>query len=270
MARKGGSGRSEGSSARSAKKLVAEVDDVLGRFTVLDRSLSLDGKLSADLVGVDPERRLVLVLVHDAEGAGSKGRPADALTLSVLDALAWARSNRELLARHLDATAFDSSAPPRVVVAGESLPPVFLQRIAVLCPDPVLVLERRRLASATSRSSFLVPASASGEPAGAPSPGDYLDGLDDAQARRAGVVLRRLARVDEDLACTRSRSGLRWSLRGAELCEVVDDAEGAGLVGRVAGQDGSVALEADESVEGFLDAALGRYLELTAEPEASR
>lgn len=250
--------------------------EVLPGYVPLDSDLELDGGRVATRVGVGPEGQLVLAL--DARDRAD--REPDVVVLDVLDALAWARGHRALLARHLaepdpQAPAIDASAEPLVVLVCDDVSPGVARRLEALPRASVLLLERRVLASSGARSSFLVPVVA-----GAPVPPDdalesaadaaraatgFLERLDEERHRRADELLRRLRRLDEELACAGAETGLRWSYRGTELCELGEDARG--LVGRVAGLEEPHLLGADDALETFLDAALARYLRLSRELE---
>jgi len=242
------------------RDLAAGLEAILPGFAVLDRDLVLDGGLRAALVAADAQRHLVLVL--DALALSE-----DQACLAALDALAWARAQRELVARHVGGGILDPSGEPRVVLVARAFSPLLLGRLAPLVPRSLLVVERRELESARARSAFYVPwvppALAEPDP-----PAGFLERLDEGLQRRADLLLRRLRRVDEALSCSGSQAGLRWSLRGTELCEVLEDPRG--LVGRVSGRAEAVLLARDEALEVFLDLALARYLELARdlEPQA--
>ena len=239
------------------RDLAAGLAAALPGFTVLDRDLVLEGARRAALVATDAERRLVLVL-------DGLALDEDQACLAALDTLAWARAQRELVARHLGGGTLDPAGEPLVVIVARALSPVLLGRLAPLFPRSLLVVERRELESARAKSAFYVPLLPP-QAVERRAPTGFLERLDEGLQRRADLLLRRLRRVDEALSCSGSEVGLRWSYRGAELCEVLEDARG--LVGRVSGREEAVLLARDDSLESFLDLALARYLELARELE---
>ena len=78
---------------------------------VLDRELQLGEKSCADLAGIDASGRLVFVMLVDGDG--------DASALAVLDALAYARENGALLARHWKSARLRTELEAQVVLVAD-------------------------------------------------------------------------------------------------------------------------------------------------------
>ena len=234
----------------SAEALVAQLHQVVPGLEVIDRRLELGSGMRAEVVGVEDGGRLVLALWPVPEDE-------DRALLDVLDTLTWARSNRDLLARHLDSERF-TAADPLVLVVGDSFSPRYLDRLASIDPGAVRAFERREVTSERGRSTYLVPV---GEGASVAAGAEvFLDRLDESLLPRAELLRQRLAHVDDGVICSANEEGLRWSLKGVELCEIVGG--GGRLVGRVPQGGPGIALSNEDDQERFLDAALRRYVDL--------
>lgn len=244
-----------------AEALADELRQVVPGLEVLDRRLDLGGGTHAEVVGVESSGRLVLALWSAPGGDGDRGE--DRALLDVLDALAWARDNCDLLALHLHRAEL-SAADPLVVVVGDSFSERYLGRLASIDPGAARVFERRAIESARGRSTYLVPVNG-----GAPLVADadtFLDRLDESLLPLAELLRERLAHVDDQVVCSADEESLRWSLGGTELCEIVD---GDGrLVGRVPEGGPSIELSNDAEQERFLESALRRYVDLFDPVEA--
>lgn len=237
-------------------QLEAGLREALPGIVIVDRDLALGARVDADLVALDGDGRLVLVLLL----AGWEPLPGtDRVVLATLDALAWARAQRELVARHLGDDRLRSELDPRVVLVAESFAPEVLERLACLGPGAVRLLEVRALRSAGSCSTFLCPV---GEVAAGASddPADFLDGLDEDPRALANLLVSRLERVDEEVECAPDDRGLRFSFHGTPLCHL--SAVGGHLRGHLPGGEAPMPFRKEGDLDGFVDAALARYVEL--------
>ncbi len=230
---------SEGQAERS--KILAALEagliEAWSGLEVLDRELVFDDDRRADLAAVEATGRAVLVLIAGEDSAET--------VLAALDLLDFARSNVEIVARHLGEPA-DAFLEPRVAVVDPRNDPRLLERLGRLSKSGIEVIGVRTVRSASGERSYLVasrllleePASAEILLAGLPLPlSDLARPLFDRMARvdpecraladrgavvwRArGAVLARLERRDDRLEAS-FESGVRFSLAGAEDVERV-------------------------------------------------
>ena len=231
--------------------LEAALLDALPGLELLDRGLVLDG-LATDAVGVDAEGRLNLVLFTDGLVEG--------LPLRVLDTLRLAKRQRFLLGRHLAEARLDVEVPARVVVVAEAFDAVVAERLACLPADQVRCYEVHEMRSAKGNSTLLQPAGSLPERE-LPSlqESDFLQSLETRERERVADLTQRIERIDREVAMASGPGGLEWRYRGTPLCRLRGEEEG--LVGSVV-EGPSFPLLAGRDVEGFLDAALRRYLQL--------
>jgi len=239
---------------RLREGLSSALAEALPDLEPVDRQLELGEGLEAELVAVDAAGRLVLVLLVPGEG--------DAAPLAALDALAFARANRALLAAHLGAASLRPDLAPRVVLVAEGFSPQLVARLEGLQPDSVRCFDRRVLASSRGRRVYLVPVSPAraGEPSPISSdPGIFLAALDATRRPLGELLVRRIARIDEQLACTALARSASWRLGNellGSLAQVEDSLEGH------APPHAPRRIESEADAEGFLEQVLGRYLEL--------
>lgn len=247
-------------SADVANGLDDAIAEVLPGYMTLDRDLLLDNGLTASLVGLDGERRLLLVL----ESARMISPEEEDLVLLVLDALAWALAHRGLLARHLGGEAIDIDAPPRIVLVCDEIRPAVLRRLGALPSACIQLFERRELCTSGARSTYLLPMGPK-EPesrelsSAAPAKG-FLGGLEDEERKLAELLFRRIDRLDEALECTGGESGIRWLLAGDEICDLATGPDG--LIGTVPGEELDMVLAGELDVDHFVEAMLLRYLSM--------
>jgi hypothetical protein len=71
-------------------------------------------------------------------------------------------------------------------------------------------------------------------------------------------VVRRVARIDDEIACELRHDGVRWSFRGRELCALAVSRER--LAAAVAEAQDEIALEEPRHVETFLDRVVRAHL----------
>lgn len=260
-------------------ELVADgLDSIFPGAVVVDRALELaapgsredrtarqaasgaaaDGAVGAavDLVAIDGDGRLLLVSRTVADG--------DRAALFVLDALAFARKNLPLLARHYASGGLDPDSAPLVVLVGERFEPPLLERLAGLDPSRVVCLEVRLLASRQRREVYLVPvvpgsAAAPGRGEGG-RPVDFLQHMDPELRPIGERLLERLQRIDEDLSATCSGRQMRFALDGEALCALVAHAEW--VEARVLPDGGTFRISTRSDVDAFLEEVLQRALEL--------
>ena len=234
--------------------------EVLPGYMTLDRDLILEHGLTASLVGLDGEGRLLLVM----ESARMISLEGDDLVLVALDALAWALAHRGLLARHVGGEAIDIDAPPRIVLVCDEIRPAVLRRLGALPSSCIQLFERRELCTSGARSTYLLPVGPK-EPelrelsSAAPAKG-FLGGLDDEERRLAELLLRRIDRLDETLECTGGESGIRWLLAGDEICDIATGPDG--LIGTVPGEEIDMVLSGELDVDQFVEAMIVRYLSM--------
>jgi hypothetical protein len=245
-------------SRASIESLARSISQVFPGAVVVDRGLELgDGKGAIELTLVDGEGRLL---------CASRARGASAeVALLALDALAFARENLPLLARHYRGAGLDPELPPLVVLLAERFEPSVLARLAGLDPAGVCCLELRRLSSRERSESYLVPvALAAG--AGATHrraeerAADFLEYLVPDLRPIGERLLERLARLDEDLVPQGTGRQMRFSLDGEPLCALLaqDDA----LEGRVAPHGAAFRIATRAEADSFLEAVVERTLEL--------
>jgi len=220
----------------------------------LDRQLELGEGRQAELVAVDATGRLVLVLLVPGDG--------DEAPLAALDALAFARANRALLAAHLGAAGLRVELAPRVLLIAEAFTQTLIARLEGLQPDSVRCFDHRVLSSSRGKRVYLVPVSPlrAGEPSLiSADPGVFLGALDAARRPLGELLVRRIARIDEHLACTALARSASWRLGNdvlGSLVQVEDALEGH------APPHPPQRIGSESDAELFLEQVLGRYLEL--------
>jgi hypothetical protein len=226
---------------------------------LVDRDLDLGGQRRAQLVGVDASGRLVLVLSIEGDD--------ESTVLSALDGLAFARQNESALASHLRTTRLRPRRVPLVVLVAQSFSQKLLARLAGLDQEALRVLELRTVSSSRGEGSYLVAIHPAG---GVPAPGKPFDARAfvasmPAQSRAVGeLLMRRIARVDDELLATAGDGCSSWRLGQDLLCSVV--IAGEALEGEVP-ERASRRIHSEADVESFVDEILARYVELLGEHE---
>lgn len=233
--------------------LVAQLQEALPGFTVLDRDLVL-GDVTVELVGRTGGSRLVLVRRVDHMDAEA--------TAALLDLLSVAHTQAGLLARHVGLQS-EGGLPQVVLVTGE-LDERTARRLAALDREALRVLEVREIASRRARSTFLVTQDGQGEAPTTRAIDERLADLDQVVRRRVELLSDRLARVDDELALSTTEEGLEWRWRGRSVCTVL--ADGADALVTIEGQEAR-GLEDDEALESVVDLAIARWLGVAEEAE---
>jgi hypothetical protein len=235
----------------------AALCEVVPGLDVVDRGLELGGKV-VEVVGVDDAGRLVLARLAEED--------PDAAVLAALDVLRAAQAELGPLARHLGHAAVDSGLAPRLVLVAERIAPEVRGRLGLLGEERLLLCEVRELKSARGAATYLVPLAPDPAPARAPAGAGaerFLAALEDGQRATAGLLVRRLRRVDGEVQCAPAASGLEWRFRGATLCRLRRAA--GGLEASVPPGGAPLELVGPEQVDLLLDAALRRYVALLEE-----
>ena len=227
---------------------------------VVDRGLRVgeaEGEPSVvELVAVDGEGRLLLVsrVVEDGTRA----------VVAALDALAFARENLPLFARHFHGAGLDAELAPLVVLAAERFEPSLIARLGGIDPARVTCLEIRRLASLEREAAYLVPVVPASSPVGtgvhAARPYDFLQQLLPELRSTAERLIERLARIDDDLAATTSGRQMRFALDGEPICAL--QAQPDALEARVIPDGGTFRIATRADADAFLEEVLQRALEL--------
>lgn len=245
-------------SFEALEDLEAALVEALPGLEIVDRDLAVGG-VSTDLVGVDPDGRLVLLLLA-ADGG-------DGCVLSALDARSCGRTQLGLIARHLDQPRLRQDLEPLVVVAAERFGERAIERLAAFDEGSVRLLELRELRSASRVSAFFVPVGPGAAPLPAPGAGTdvFLDALEDQQRETADLVLERMRRLDEGLALSPAPDRLEWRVRGQPLCSLgASDGQLQGALPRAAPRPIRDSVE----LEAFMEATVARYVDVVeAVPE---
>lgn len=220
---------------------------------IVDRDLAIGRGRSIQLAAVDAGGRLLLVLLAEESG--------DEIALAALDALAYARRNAQVLTSHFHSARLRPELPPLLVVVAASFDDVLLARLGALDPRLVRAFELRHVASSRGAGDYL----AEIDPAGpaqprerASEPAGFLDALDPERRELGERLLRRIARLDEELQPTRRGQGLAWRLHDELVCSLTAR-EGA-IEGQVPGTASVAPIETRDDVEGFLETIVQRYL----------
>lgn len=223
---------------------------------IVDRGLELGpGASVVELVAVDGDGRLML--------ASRVGANASEAALLALDALAFARANLPLLARHYGGAGLDPGQAPLLVLLAERFDPALLARLAAIDPAQLACLEIRRITSRERAESYLMPI-ALGPSAALEKPAartaDFLEHLD-LELRPVGeALLQRLARIDEDLSSSSSGRQMRFALEGEPICTL--HAQAKAVEARVVPGGGAFRIASRSDADAFLEAVLERTLEL--------
>ena len=248
------SGASRSASAAERQGVLAALEhglsEALPGVDILDRDLELDAAVRADLVAVDPVGRLVLVLVV--------GEEVERAVFDTLDVLAFARSNRSLLVRHIASRRVDPGLEPRVVLVDPACDEQLADRLAPLAPAGIEVFGVRTLRSAAGERSYLVRANDDPGAAGEAGVQAFLDALP-LPLREIGAELAdRMSRLDDELFATGDAQALVWRWNGEVLARL--EASGDRLTASVGpGHDPSPVRGAAD-VEGVLEEALAHLV----------
>lgn len=232
-------------------------------FEVVDRDLDLGEGRVVEWVGVDSTGRLILVQMVAADGAEP--------VISALDALAFVQRNRAVLAGHLKSQRLRPDVSPVVALVAESFSERMLGRLSGIDAEALRLFELRTVVSARGEHVYLAPVAAAPTRAAvlAPSGRDvFLGGLDEPRRALAELAFKRIGRIDDLVGYTASEKTVTWRWQGELLCSLssVDDR----LDGRVEPDGRAQRLGAAADLEGFVDLALARYVELLGMPSGPR
>lgn len=227
--------------------------EALPALEVVDRDLMLGAALSAQLVCVDGRGRLVLGLLAE--------NGSESTVLECLDALAYARAHLELLKRHLGASQLRTDLEPHLVLVSESFPPRVIERLGPILGHSLHMFEVRVVRSRAAAASYLVPVAPARVHGAAAVAGDsrtFIDALPESERSVAALVVQRIARIDDEIELALAGDELEWRYGGVVLCSLSRGE--AGLEGSVLSVPTTVLSET--GVDDFVEAALGRYVEL--------
>jgi hypothetical protein len=237
------------------------LEEALPGFEVHDRELEFAEERTAALAGVDATGRLVLVLVVDDDG--ERG------VLDTLDALAFARRDTALLARHLGASRLRTDLDPRVVLVLAQRDDLLTDRLRPLLGNEVEAFEIRSLRSAAGERSYLAPlAGGQHQDAGTgPTADAFLAALPEPLKDLGMVLVHRMERLDEDRATRSGPASVVWSFQGDVLARI--ERSGDRLNAGIAPTFASIDIAHEEDIESFVEAALERLVELIGSEPAS-
>jgi len=191
--------------------LRAGLEEALPGLEIVDRDLVLDERGRADLAAVDASGRLVLVIVAAKNG--------DRTALDALDALAFARRNADVLARHLDPR-IEPGLQPRVVVVDPSNAADLLERLTPLAPQGIEVFGVRTIKSAAGERSYLIAREAPGAIGGPGGVEAFLEALPESLRELGRGLAERMQRLDDELLATGDRNTVVWRLNGDVLARL--------------------------------------------------
>lgn len=231
--------------------------EVYPDLEIVDRELELRRGLHAEVVGVDANGGLVLVLIH--------GGDDDRAVLNVLDALAFADRHRDLMVGHLRIGRLDPDAGAQAILVGRSFSSGVVERLGCLESGRVRLVEVRSLRSARGERSYLIPREGSASTGRRVDPSGhdvlpFLSALGSSLRPVAQLLLRRIERLDDQLACEASEQRIRWLLEGSEL--VVVERTEVGMEARVGGSGPRRPVRDTLTVECLLDDVLNGYVGL--------
>lgn len=229
-------------------------------LVIVDGELELTEGVTVDVVGLDSSGHALFVCVVD--GAG------DATVLRALDLVRGLREHQDALYRHLDHPTLRVELPPLAVLVADAFESEVLARLACLGPGALWCLERRTIRSRASASTHLVPVLPQ-DGAVVHNPGDPTEFCRHLapEHRDLGLTLvARLTRIDDHLEYAGVDRGVRWSLAGEAVCRVC--ARDGRLEGSVAPHTALMSIDSSERLEGFVEEALGRALELLDSEDA--
>ena len=230
--------------------LRAGLEEALPGLEILDEDLSFEDDGRADLAAVDGAGRLVLVLIA--------GRDDEPVIPVALDALAYARANTDVLARHLEGRV-EPGQSPRVVVIDPGNDPRLGARLALLAPLGVEVFGVRTVKSARGEHSYLVASERAAGSGAAPGPEPFLEALPEPLRELGRGISDRMSRLDEELVTTGDPTSIVWRLDGEVLARV--DREGSNLRASLGAQQPSAPIRDVADVDRLVEGALGRLVE---------
>jgi len=233
------------------------LEQALPGVEILDRELTLDDGVDADLAGVDAAGRVFVALLGEPD--------ADVTALRVLDLLAWVRGNSAVLARHLGSSAARPDQPARLVVVLPEAPARLRRRLRTLSVAGVELLGLRTIQSrggervyltALERPSRLAPAS--GVPGEA-----FLGGLPIGVRSLARHAVDRIERLDNELEALVDDDAIAWRFRGRTLVRL--ERVGDGLRATLGAEHVPRSVRAEADVEALLEDALSELVPMFAD-----
>ena len=197
--------------------------DLVPGFEVVERRVRFDGRDVADLLATAGERTLLVTLVGEDE---------DASALRGLDALSFARTQRDLLARYLDTDVLPGGAPEVVLVATSFSTRLRARLAALGDAGDFWLVTRHELSTSRGSSTRLevvgavdlperlaevtLPAWATESPLR-----DFLACIAPDRLALGLEVLERLRRIDPELEWSAVEpASLVCSWRGTPICEL--------------------------------------------------
>jgi hypothetical protein len=218
----------------------------------VDRGMELGEGRAVDWIGVDATGRAVFALACESDG--------DAPVLAALDTLVFFERNRSVLALHLQAPRLRVSLAPIIALISESFSEQLLARLCGLGASGVRAFELHRLSSSRGEHAYLVPLLPSFARHAPPTPRgqeSFLGALSEPQRATGELLIKRIARIDDQLVVSAGECSLSWRLGDEVLCSVAL-IEGV-IEGQVppVGEPWRIASSAD--VEGSVDLILQRY-----------
>ena len=232
-------------------------------LAIVEEDLEIGDGRVVDLVGVDARGRLVL--------ARSAAATDDAALLDLMATAAFARTHFELLVGHLGQGHLSPASPPLAVLIAPTVSSGFVDRLEVLRPDVVRVFEERTISSARAgRVTYLrsvYPPTPLERPLPSPGATRFVRALPDDLRPRAEELVRRMARVDDEIESDVSETSVDWTIGGRRVGTV--RFEDGYLYGEVPPQARPLRLDAGVESEGFLTAVLERCVALIGPRVAS-
>lgn len=250
-----GLGSQSGPSSGTPPPWVAALADLFPDVEWVDRDLELGDGRHVDWVGIDTSGRAVFAIACEGEG--------EAPLLAALDTMVFFERNRSALAQHLRAPRLRTSLSPIIALVGESFSELLLARLGGLNASGLRVLELRRLSSSRGEREYLVPLTPSvvSHPPLSSRGQDSFLGVLSADHRPIGeLLIKRIARIDDQLVGSAGESSLSWRLGEEPLCSVAH-IEGA-IEGHVPPAIEPRAISTAVDVERFIDDVLQRYVSL--------
>jgi hypothetical protein len=222
---------------------------------ILDRDLRIGPEQRIPLVAADGAGRLVLALPVSGD------REEDSML--VLDVLAWMHEHEGVLARHVDRPAPKRELPSAVWVIAPRLERPFLAKLRAVQSPALRAFELVAVDSRRGRRTHVAEVPLGDAPAAAEAPRDeiaFFASLPREPRALGELLVRRLARLDDELGARRHAGALEWRLRDELVCGV--SLRGEALEAEVPDTAGAARLASTKDVERLLDRAVHRYLVL--------
>ena len=244
--------------------LVAALQDAFADVEWVDSELELGDGRSIDWVGIDPSGRVVFALFCDGS--------SEAGVISALDAKVFFERNRPVLAQHLRSPRVRTALEPIIALIAESFSDQTLARLCGLAGSSLRILELRQLASSRGERAYLVPLATNfvrNAPYVTHRPEAFLAALPEERRSLGELLIKRISRIDDQLAASAGDRTLSWRLGEELLCSIVQ-IEG-NIEGQIPPAGSAREINSPAHVESFVDKALERYVILlgSAPPASS-